>query len=215
MQFGGYAPLYKEIWGVMYVQGPLRAKHVVNVDFEHVPMPPEPKPKMRKPRLKHAPYNRPPQPREKRPGKTSAIPLAKHARNNLTLRDWLDVIAYYDSNQPISQAEVVKHFAMRKEGVLIFNQSSLSRHLSEQGRLEDQMRLESNPTALSAKRVRVVTRPDEEEALFKWVKHMEEKGEHVTGAMLVMKREKFETSLGVPDEERLKSNGWVTNFCRT
>jgi hypothetical protein len=109
----------------------------------------------------------------------------------------------------------VKHFATRKEGALIFNQSSLSRHLSKKGRHEDQMRLESNPTALSAKRVCVVTRPDVEEALLKWVKHMGEKGEHVTGAMLVMKHEKFEDALNVPKKERLQSNGWITNFCRT
>jgi hypothetical protein len=57
--------------------------------------------------------------------------------------------------------------------------------------------------ALSSKRVRIVTRPDVERALFKWVKHMEELGESVTGPMLVVKREKYEKALDVPPEERM------------
>jgi hypothetical protein len=61
----------------------------------------------------------------------------------------------------------------------------------------------------------VVTRPDVEEALFKWVKHMEEKGEHVSGPMLVTKCKKFEVALGVPENERPTSGGWISNFCRT
>ena len=55
--------------------------------------------------------------------------------------------------------------------------------------------------------------PDVKRALVLWVKHMEEKLEHVTGAMLVVKWVKFEDQLGVPDAEQLKSNGWVQGFC--
>ena len=43
---------------------------------------------------------------------------------------------------------------------------------------------------------------------------MEEKGEHVSGPMLIVKREKFEDALDVPENERLTSGGWVTNFCQ-
>ena len=46
-------------------------------------------------------------------------------------------------------------------------------------------------------------------------KSYEEKLEHVTGAMLVAKQAKFEDQLGVPDAERLKSDGWVQGFCKT
>jgi hypothetical protein len=109
--------------------------------------------------------------------KTSAITPSKKGCSNLTLHDWLTIVAYHDANQPISQQEVVKYFSQWPEGVLIFNQSSLSRHLSKKGREEDQARLASNPTALSGKRPRVVTRPDVEMALVLWVKHMEEKGD--------------------------------------
>ncbi|KAG8214512.1 hypothetical protein J3R82DRAFT_9569 [Butyriboletus roseoflavus] len=97
-------------------------------------MPLEPKEKVQKPHPKHNPYNCPSQPQKTSlPGKTSAIPPAKYACNNPTLHDWLDIVTYYDSNQPISQADIVKHFATRKEGALIFNQSSLSCHLSKKG----------------------------------------------------------------------------------
>jgi hypothetical protein len=186
-------------------------------------MPPQPTQKVRKPRTGHKPYSRALKssvPSSEGPGqvppKTSAVRLERHShRHNLTLSDWLTVVAYYDSHQPISQEDVVKHFANKKDNALIFAQGSLSRHLSNKGREEDKQRLESNPTALSSKRIRVVTRPDVEEALFKWVKHMEEKGEHVSGPMLVAKREKFEAALGVPENERLTSGGWISNFCRT
>ena len=43
---------------------------------------------------------------------------------------------------------------------------------------------------------------------------MEEKGESVTGPMLRVKWEKFEDSLKVPENEQLKGEGWVANFCK-
>ena len=185
-------------------------------------MPPKTERKVRKPRIVSKPYNRTPKPShgssksQLAPPRTSAtIKQKKHGRSNLTLHDWLTVVAYHDEHQPISQAEVVRHFANKEDGALVFNQSTLSRHLSEKGRQEDAKRLESNPTALSSKRIRAVTHPDVEEALFKWVMHMQEKGEQVSGPMLLTKREKFEIALGVPKEERLKSMGWVRNFCKT
>jgi hypothetical protein len=38
----------------------------------------------------------------------------------LMLHDWLSVMQYFNSNQPISQEEVVKHFAGRSDGGLSF-----------------------------------------------------------------------------------------------
>ena len=73
----------------------------------------------------------------------------------------------------------------------------------------------ANPTALSEKRVWVVMWPDVEKALVLWVKHMAKKGEYVTGPMLLMKHEKYEKDLGVPEEDQLKSDGWVLKFCKT
>ncbi|KIK77761.1 hypothetical protein PAXRUDRAFT_165790, partial [Paxillus rubicundulus Ve08.2h10] len=52
-----------------------------------------------------------------------------------------------------------------------------------------------------------VTQPDVEEALFKWVRHMEEKQKHISGQMLIAKHEKFENVLEVPKDERLTSAG--------
>jgi Tc5 transposase DNA-binding domain len=135
---------------------------------------------------------------------------------NLTLNNWLTVVDYHDYHQPISQQEVVSYFANQAEGALIFNQLSLSRHLSKKGRAVDEEKIQANPTALSAKRVRVVTRPDVEKCLVLWGKHMEEaKGEMVTSPMLIAKREKFEKQLNVAEEEQLKGDGWLFRFCKT
>jgi hypothetical protein len=144
----------------------------------------------RKPHQSHKPYNQAPKSQKnKNAPKTSAIikPNSKHARSNLTLSDWIKVAQYYDANQPLSQPGVVKYFASHSEGPLLFSQSALSRHLARKGREEDQQHLLSTPSALSGKRTWVVTQPDVEKALVLWVKHMEEKLEHVTSAMLVAK----------------------------
>jgi len=171
-----------------------------------------------KPRPKPKPYDhqaRKPKDSGSTPKSSAKPPQSTHAHKNLTLHDWLMVVDYHDKHKPISQQDIVAHFAKRPEGALIFTQSSLSRHLSKKGQEEDQKKLASTPTALSAKRVRIVTRPDVEKALVMWVKHMEEKGETMTGPMLVAKREKYEKELDVPLEERMKSDGWVSNFCKT
>ena len=54
-----------------------------------------------------------------------------------------------------------------------------------------------------------------EEALRLWVEHMDWRCETVTGAMLVEKRAQFEDKLNVPENERLRSGGWVQKFLRT
>jgi len=85
---------------------------------------------------------------------TSAVLPQREKHSNLTLSDWLTIVAYYDEQHPmITHREVVDHFAKRPEGALLFNQASLSRHLSASGRTKDQAQLASNPTALSAKRI--------------------------------------------------------------
>ncbi|KAF9225654.1 hypothetical protein BS17DRAFT_794587 [Gyrodon lividus] len=121
--------------------------------------------------------------------KTLAIKKKKHSHNILTLHDWLTVVLYHDEHQPVSQATVIKHFTTKKK--------------DKKGCNEDKNWLESTPTALSSKRLHMVTRPD-----------VEDKGKHVTGPMLIMKREKFELALDVPEKERLTSVGWVKNFCK-
>ncbi|KAI0078040.1 hypothetical protein K474DRAFT_1683959 [Panus rudis PR-1116 ss-1] len=145
--------------------------------------------KKRKPRT--APYKKPdPMPRNPAQNsgpqpRTSAKKQPKHERSNLTLHDWLTVVAWVDER--------------RESGFKVSQQ--------------DVAHAEANPSALSAKRVRVVTRPDVEKSLYLWVKHMEEKGEHVTGHMLVEKRRRFEEMMNVPENERLQSNRWVQSFC--
>ena len=127
----------------------------------------------------------------------------------------MEVVAYHDSHPGISQGDVVKHFAARKPNPLLFNQATLSRHLTPEGRAKDLAKLEQTPTALTSKRTRIVTRPDVEMALVAWAKHMLGKQETFSGAMLVEKRAQFEERFDVPKEERLTSNGWVFNFTKT
>lgn len=171
----------------------------------------------RKPRTTIAqPYKpRKPKPPKDAP-RTSAIVKPKHARSNLTLNDWLMVVAYFDTHQPISQDAVVAHFANLDEGALIFTQATLSRHLSTKGREADLAKVQSHPRALDSKRVRSVTRPDVEQCLVLFVKHWEDfRGRPVSGPMLIAKRQFFEERLNVPENERMKSSGWVQGFCKT
>jgi hypothetical protein len=65
-----------------------------------------------------------------------------------------------DEHPGITQTAVVKHFSTRPEGVLVFNQATLSQNLKRQAELEEQV--DSNPNALSSKHICVVTCPDVE-----------------------------------------------------
>jgi hypothetical protein len=145
--------------------------------------------------------------------KSSALPVKKNARQNLTLYDWMTVFAYIDTlPKPINQNNVVDHFKSLPTGALNFTQPTLSRRLQERQELEE--RVKSHPNALSSKRPRAVTRPDVDAALASWVKHMGENREVVNSAMLQTKREWFEQELEVPEAERLKGNGWIRSFCQ-
>ena len=94
----------------------------------------------------------------------------------------MTVFTFIDNHLDMVQGDIVEHFKTRPEGALIFTQSTLPRKMKNRTELET--RTEANPSALSSKRARVVTRPDVERALILWVKHMEEKGETVNGPML-------------------------------
>lgn len=168
----------------------------------------------RKPRPKPAPYARKPRqkPLKDAPA-TSAKQQNSSSRENLTLHDWLTVFAYIDEHPTVSQVDVVEHFATQHTGALVFTQSTLSRKLKTRTNLEQ--RVHDNPSALSSKRARIVTRPDVEKALVCWFHAMEDKGEHFTGSMLREKRRRFEDLLGVPEEERLTGDGWVASFTKT
>ena len=145
--------------------------------------------------------------------KSSARPIGEMARKNLTLFDWMTVYAYVDTlPQPIKQGDVVRYFATRPEGPLIFTQSTLSRKLQHHSEMEAHAM--SNANALSSKRPCIVTRPDVDRALWLWVQHMEQQREVINSAMLTAKRAVFEEALDVPEDERLTGPGWVQSFCR-
>jgi len=169
----------------------------------------------RKPREKPAPYTKrkPKQVKEKDAPKTSAKPAVQTKRANLTLSDWLTVLKYADEHPLISQGDIVEHFKTKIDGALHFSQSALSCAIGRRTELEE--RSQSNPTALSSKRARIVTRPDVERALVLWVSHMLEKKETVSGPMLREKRKRFEILLSVPDDQQLTGEGWVASFCAT
>jgi hypothetical protein len=164
----------------------------------------------RKPCMRPGPYG----PREKikqnNQAATSAITTSR--RKNLTLQDWMTVFSFVDLHPGIEQGNIVKHFATKAGGALIFDQSTLSRKLRMREQLEE--RVHSNPNALSSKRPRVVTRPDVERALVLWFQGMEKKGETITGPMLQTKRQMFEEKLRVPDEQRMSGDGWIASFCK-
>jgi hypothetical protein len=74
----------------------------------------------------------------------------KLTRENLTLGDWLTVFAFIDNHPSHSQGEVVRHFSQKKDGALVFKQSTLSRKIKMQAELEEHAK--STPTAISSKR---------------------------------------------------------------
>jgi hypothetical protein len=166
-----------------------------------------------KPRMHHAPY-KPCQPkcaRDKNTPKTPAHSTQPTKRVNLTLFDWLTVFRFIDEHPGIAQDAIVQHFwTLPDSRALVFDQSTLSRKIKDRPKLE--ARAHDYPSALSSKHVHVVTSPAVDRALFLWVKHMQEKGEHVTGAMLVAKRETYEERFKIPDDEHLKGDGWLLSF---
>ena len=171
---------------------------------------------VRQPRDKPAPYARKPGPKGKHTKdkpETSAKSVATKHRDNLTLQDWLTVFAFIDAHPTLSQERVVDHFSSLAKGSLKFTQSTLSRKIKQRPELEE--RVNSNPSALSSKRPRIVTRPDVERALDIWLRSMEEKRETVNGKMLVEKRKRFEKEFNVPENEQLEGESWVQSFCRT
>jgi hypothetical protein len=171
--------------------------------------------RVRKPRNKPAPYASKPGPKGKRVKEqpaTSAKQQVDAKRDNLTLQDWLTVFAFIDDHPSLGQSAVVAHFKGRAEGALVFTQSTLSRKLKTRPELE--ARVGSNPNALSSKRPRVVTCPEVERALVLWMRSMEEKGETVNGPMLLEKRQRFEKSFSIPDEQCLQGDGWIASFCK-
>ncbi|THH15958.1 hypothetical protein EUX98_g9379 [Antrodiella citrinella] len=169
------------------------------------PRPPTQKPYARKNKDAQKPKDAP---------KTSAQPAKSNSRANLTLHDWLTVVAFVNAHPAMSQAAIVQHFATLADGALLFSQAALSRKLKPDMRAELDRRSHDHANALSSKHVRVVTRPDVDRALILWVRHMEGKGEVVNGPMLSAKRANFEEAFKVPAEERLKGDGWIQSFCK-
>jgi hypothetical protein len=153
---------------------------------------------------------RPKQDREHVPGprkdtpKSSARPIEKQTRENLTLFDWMTVYAHVEG-------EVVNYFATRPEGSLSFSRATLSHKLKHRSDIE--AHVGSNPNALSSKRPRIVTRPDVDHELWRWVQQMEQKREVVNSAMLIAKWGVIEETLDIPQDERLPGSGWVQSFC--
>ncbi|KAG6815073.1 hypothetical protein H0H87_005350, partial [Tephrocybe sp. NHM501043] len=160
------------------------------------------------------PYAQQPKaPTQKNALKMSAKPTVSNKQDNLTLHNWMTVFAYIDAHTSMPQTQIQDHFALKKDGALEFSQSVLSRKLKVHDKLETCVH--DNPVAMSSKHACVVTRPDVEKALFLWVKHMEAKGESVSGPMLKEKRKRYEEAFKVPDDEHLLSDGWISSFCQT
>ncbi|KAF9044472.1 hypothetical protein BJ165DRAFT_1481421 [Panaeolus papilionaceus] len=135
--------------------------------FESTNMPPEPTHKPRPNPTK--PYNRKPKDSSKTASltnqpRTSAKPPvhAANTKENLTLGDWLVVFGWIDAETKrrggkVPQREIVEYFKNRREGALIFDQSTLSRNMKNRAALEQRATATAN--ALSMKRARIVTKP--------------------------------------------------------
>ena len=127
---------------------------------------------------------------------------------------WLDDSVHISGHSSATnQGEVVKYFATRPQGALLFSQSTLSCKLRQHPEME--AHVDSIPNALSCKWPCIVTRPDVDCTLWLWVQRMDWKGEVVNSRMLMAKWEGFEKDLNVPEDERLPRPGWIQLFCIT
>jgi hypothetical protein len=82
-----------------------------------------------------------PKPYAQTPGPPKGTPKAQSApktavrtctkKENLTLHNWITVFKWMDKNKSASQAAIVTYFATRHSGMLIFDQSMLSRKLAQ------------------------------------------------------------------------------------
>jgi len=94
------------------------------------------------------------------------------------------VYTYVDTlPQPVNQGEVVKYFATRPQGALLFSQPTLSRKLQQCPEME--AHVDSIPNALSCKQPHAVTRPDVDCVLWLWVQQMDWKGEPVNSCKIL------------------------------
>jgi len=147
-----------------------------------------------------------------RPKKDAAVPAAaaldaRKSGSNLTYGQWVVVFDFVKAHPELQQDRVVEHF--RAMGWKV-SQSNLSKKLQQQ----DLVRAEMSKTATgaNAKRPRIVACPAIERALVIWFRVLEARGELVTGIMLLAKRERFEATLEVPDDERVTGKGWLDSF---
>ena len=158
------------------------------------------------------PYSRKPGPKgphaQNQPA--SASTKVKQQSKQLTNHDWLTVFAWMDMNPYRSQQDVVDHFANLREGLLHFNQATLSRKLKKRGDIEAMVK--ANPAALSARRQRVVVSPEVERALVLWVEDMLANGRVVNGPLLTVKRKTLEERFDIPPDKRLSDKGWLQGF---
>ena len=134
------------------------------------------------------------------------------SQRNLTLHDWLHVVDWFNKNQPVTQEATVNHFKTLHDEALVFNQASLSYHLTKKGHEQDQAKLTATPSALSSKCIHIVTRPDVEEALQFGVEHMESKWETVSQPMLIEKELGLKTCLVFQNLRGCKVVAGVRNF---
>src|SRR3954454_8729296 len=104
----------------------------------------------RKTREKPAPYKPRQKPMVHRDGPATSAITKKRARDNLTLHDWMTVLAFVDAHPNLGQADIVNHFKTRRDGILTFIQSTLSRKLKMETELA--ARIQAHPNALSSKR---------------------------------------------------------------
>jgi hypothetical protein len=174
-------------------------------------------PGKRQARIPSAPYKAKPGPRGPQAAqnapKSSKLPAKRAGRQNLTLSDWLfDVFPYIDAHPSNTQQQTVDYFSTRASGALQFDATTLGRKVKMRPELE--ARAKSHPNALSTKRPYAVVRPDVNLSLKMWFDSAMARGEVVTGPMLTEKRRRFEDLHHVPEEERLKSDGWQAPFLK-
>lgn len=75
--------------------------------------------------------------KDKNAPKTSAQATKMSKQSNLTLTDWLTIVAFSNKHSEMNHGQIIAHFASLTSGALVFSQPSLSYHLSKESREQD------------------------------------------------------------------------------
>ncbi|QRV97843.1 tigger transposable element-derived protein 6 [Ceratobasidium sp. AG-Ba] len=139
--------------------------------------------------------------------------IAQHSlRQNMTYSQKIEVLDFYHRHKnyvPLCKMPERLH----KEGLPMVHYTTIRRLVNNEQRVRQYV--SEHPKCLDSKRETVVTHPELEEALARWVEQQLNANLRLTGYALVEKAQRLCKLFSIPTEDRIKfSNGWLESFKR-